>query len=92
LNSDYRHSIFYCIPTLHNPTQNTYSKEEKQKIIDQCHKEGIPIVEDSIYSDLWFSPNQQISMKALKNSDNVLYLGSLSKTVSPGLRIGWIIA
>ena len=31
-------------------------------------------------------------MKSLKNSDNVLYLGSLSKTVSPGLRIGWIVA
>ncbi|WP_447083963.1 aminotransferase-like domain-containing protein, partial [Staphylococcus aureus] len=80
------------IPTLHNPTQNTYTKEEKQKIIDQCQKNGIPIVEDSIYSDLWFDEKRPMPMKSLKNSDNVLYLGSLSKTVSPGLRIGWIVA
>ncbi|MCG1086666.1 PLP-dependent aminotransferase family protein [Staphylococcus epidermidis] len=92
ISSDYKNSIFYCIPTLHNPTQNTYTKEEKQKIIDQCQKNGIPIVEDSIYSDLWFNAEKQVPMKSLKNSDNVLYLGSLSKTVSPGLRIGWIVA
>lgn len=92
ISSNYKNSIFYCIPTLHNPTQNTYTKEEKQKIIDQCQKNGIPIVEDSIYSDLWFDEKRPMPMKSLKNSDNVLYLGSLSKTVSPGLRIGWIVA
>lgn len=92
MSRDYKNSIFYCIPTLHNPTQNTYTKEQKQKIIDQCQKNGIPIVEDGVYSDLWFNANKQVPMKSLKNSDNVLYLGSLSKTVSPGLRIGWIVA
>lgn len=92
VSSDYKNSIFYCIPTLHNPTQNTYTKNEKQKIIDQCQKNGIPIVEDDIYADLWFGPERHVPMKSLKNSDNVLYLGSLSKTVSPGLRIGWIVA
>ncbi|SUM74742.1 GntR family transcriptional regulator [Staphylococcus saccharolyticus] len=92
ISSDYKNSIFYCIPTLHNSTQNTYTKKEKQKIINQCQKNGIPIVEDSIYSDLWFNTEKQVPMKSLKNSDNVLYLGSLSKTVSPGLRIGWIVA
>ncbi|WP_368901783.1 PLP-dependent aminotransferase family protein [Oceanobacillus oncorhynchi] len=90
--SDYKNSIFYCIPSLHNPTQNTYTKMEKQKIINQCQKNGIPIVEDDIYADLWFGSEQPVRMKAFKNSDNVLYLGSLSKTVSPGLRIGWIVA
>ncbi|RFA34169.1 aspartate aminotransferase [Virgibacillus dokdonensis] len=90
--SDYKNSIFYCIPTLHNPTQNTYTKSEKQKIINQCQKNGVPIVEDDIYGDLWFNSERPLPMKALNNSDNVLYLGSLSKTVSPGLRIGWIVA
>lgn len=89
--SDYQNSIFYCIPTLHNPTQNTYTDIEKQKIIDQCKRNGIPIVEDDVYGDLWFEKKRPVPMKSMKNSDNVLYLGSLSKTVSPGLRIGWIV-
>lgn len=92
VSSDYKNSIFYCIPTLHNPTQNTYTKIEKQKIVNQCQKNGIPIVEDDIYADLSFESETHLPMKALENSDNVLYLGSLSKTVSPGLRIGWIVA
>ncbi|WP_251521885.1 MULTISPECIES: PLP-dependent aminotransferase family protein [Staphylococcus] len=92
VNSDYNNSIFYCIPTLHNPTQNTYTKSEKQKIIDQCNVRGIPIVEDDIYADLMFDSRETMPMKSLENSNNVLYLGSLSKTVSPGLRIGWIVA
>ena len=90
-NSEYKHSIFYCIPTLHNPTQHTYSKTQKQKIINQCQQQGIPIVEDDVYGDLWFEGDRPLPMKALDNNDNVLYLGSLSKTVSPGLRVGWIV-
>src|SRR5699024_388281 len=91
-SSNLKYSILYCIPTLHNPTHNTYTKDEKQKIIDQCHNNGITIVEDDIYADLWFDSERHAPMKSLKNSNNVLYLGSLSKTVSPGLRIGWIVA
>lgn len=91
-NSNYYNSIFYCIPTLHNPTQHSYSEQEKQKIINQCQQNGIPIVEDDIYGDLWFGDTRPQPMKSLPNSENVIYLGSLSKTVSPGLRIGWIVA
>lgn len=90
-DEDYINSIFYCNPTLHNPTGNTYTDEEKEKILDQCRAKGIPVVEDDIYSELWFNGTQPSTLKALDKSNNVLYLGSLSKTVSPGLRIGWII-
>lgn len=57
----------------------------------QCKAKGIPVVEDDIYSELWFEGSIPKSMKELDTSHNVLYLGSLSKTVSPGLRIGWLI-
>lgn len=88
---DYSNSIFYCNPTLHNPTSNTYSFAEKEQIFAQCKKKGIPIVEDDIYSELWFDGTPPQTLKSLDSSHHVLYLGSLSKTVSPGLRIGWII-
>ncbi|TDL94318.1 PLP-dependent aminotransferase family protein [Macrococcus carouselicus] len=90
-DEDYSNSIFYSNPTLHNPTSNSYSLAEKESILKQCKAKGIPIVEDDIYSELWFNGDPPKSLKELDESNNVLYLGSLSKTVSPGLRIGWII-
>lgn len=90
-DEDYSNSIFYCNPTLHNPTSHTYTLKEKEQILEQCKAKGIPVVEDDIYSELWFEGPIPKSMKELDTSHNVLYLGSLSKTVSPGLRIGWLI-
>ncbi|MCS4485745.1 aminotransferase-like domain-containing protein [Staphylococcus americanisciuri] len=90
-DTDYSNSIFYCNPTLHNPTANSYSLTEKEHILAQCKKKGIPVVEDDIYSELWFDGIAPPPLKSLDTSHHVLYLGSLSKTVSPGLRIGWII-
>lgn len=90
--SQYTNSIFYCIPTLHNPTQHSYSTEEKQKIIMQCEQHGIPIVEDNVYGDLYFNHERPKPLKSFDTNDNILYLNSLSKTVSPGLRVGWIVA
>lgn len=90
--SQYTNSIFYCIPTLHNPTQHSYSTEEKQKIIMQCEQHGIPIVEDDVYGDLYFNHERPKPLKSFDTNDNILYLNSLSKTVSPGLRVGWIVA
>lgn len=87
----YKNSIFYCIPTLHNPTQHAYTQTEKYKLIQQCQQTGIPIVEDDVYGDLWFEGDCPQPLKSLEENDNILYISSLSKTVSPGLRVGWII-
>ncbi|NQD99297.1 PLP-dependent aminotransferase family protein [Staphylococcus xylosus] len=90
--AQYANSIFYCIPTLHNPTQHCYSIEEKQKIMMQCEQHGMPIVEDDVYGDLYFNGERPKPLKSFDTNDNILYLNSLSKTVSPGLRVGWIVA
>lgn len=87
----FRHSLFYTIPTCHNPTQHSYSIEERKKIVHQCQLHGIPIVEDDVYGELYFNRPRPRPLKSLDHNDNILYLGSLSKSVSPGLRIGWII-
>lgn len=85
-------SFLYLNPILHNPTGNTYTIEEMNRIIDDANHLGIPIVEDDIYSETWFDEQPPLPMKSMSKSNNVIYIGSLSKSVSPGLRIGWIIA
>lgn len=90
-SQNYRHSLFYTIPTCHNPTQHSYSAEEREKIVQQCQQQNIPIVEDDVYGELYLNGPRPLPLKTLDRNDNILYLGSLSKTVSPGLRIGWII-
>lgn len=85
-----RQSIFYCIPTLHNPTGTSYSIEEKEQLYEVCKELQIPIIEDDVYHELSFhSPTPPI--KSFDTSGQVLYIGSVSKTLSPGLRIGWIV-
>ncbi|QYG88014.1 PLP-dependent aminotransferase family protein [Bacillus atrophaeus] len=52
--------------------------------------ERMPIIEDEAYGDLWFEEKPPPPIKSMDKEGNVLYLGTLSKTVSPGLRIGWV--
>lgn len=52
--------------------------------------ERMPIIEDDAYGDLWFEEKPPPPIKSMDKEGNVLYLGTLSKTVSPGLRIGWV--
>ncbi|RUL54042.1 PLP-dependent aminotransferase family protein [Lysinibacillus antri] len=86
-----KQSIFYCVPTLHNPTGYNWSKEEKQRLYDACKELQIPIVEDDVYHELLFDSSSP-AIKSFDTSGQVLYIGSVSKTLSPGLRIGWVVA
>ncbi|MBJ7896027.1 PLP-dependent aminotransferase family protein [Bacillus atrophaeus] len=52
--------------------------------------ERLPIIENDAYGDLWFEEKPPFPIKSMDREGNVLYLGTLSKTVSPGLRIGWV--
>lgn len=86
-----RQSIFYTIPTLHNPTGATWSLDERQSFYDTCTSVQMPIIEDDVYAELSFDPPPP-SLKSIDTDGQVLYIGSISKTLSPGLRIGWIVA
>ncbi|MCU7557990.1 aminotransferase-like domain-containing protein [Macrococcus capreoli] len=85
-------SFLYLNPILHNPTGHTYSQEMMERLIKESNLIGLPIIEDDIYSELWFDGVPPLPMKSYQSSNNVVYIGSLSKAVSPGLRIGWVIA
>ncbi|MCQ4088014.1 PLP-dependent aminotransferase family protein [Saccharibacillus sp. JS10] len=86
-----RQSLLYAVPTLNNPTGASWNQAEREKVYEICSELRIPIVEDDVYRDLLFEPGLP-PIKADDSSGQVLYLGSLSKSLSPGLRIGWIIA
>lgn len=86
-----RQSLFYCVPTLHNPTGYNWSEEEKKSLYNTCKEQQIPIIEDDVYHELLFESSAP-AIKSLDTSGQVLYIGSVSKTLSPGLRIGWVVA
>ena len=87
-----KQSLFYCTPTLHNPTGDNWSVEERQQLYDICKQLKIPIIEDDVYHELLFEESSSPALKSFDESGQVLYLGSVSKTLSPGLRIGWVVA
>lgn len=86
-----RQSLLYAVPALNNPTGRSWDEKERRAVYDACSDLRIPIVEDDVYRDLLFAPGLP-PIKASDSSGQVLYLGSLSKSLSPGLRIGWIFA
>lgn len=86
----YGGSLVYTIPTFHNPTGIVMSQQRRTRLLEACQSVGLPILEDDVYRDLWLDEPPPPPLKALDTSGGVLYMGSLSKTLSPGLRIGWI--
>lgn len=85
-----KQSLFYTVPTLHNPTGSIMSLDERRELLQICASQQIPIIEDDVYHGLAFGKTPP-SLKSLDSDGQVLYIGSMSKTLSPGLRIGWVI-
>ncbi|WP_373279161.1 aminotransferase class I/II-fold pyridoxal phosphate-dependent enzyme [Halalkalibacter okhensis] len=90
LYQKHRIKMIFLNPTHQNPTGSTLSIEKRNRIIDICSKYGIVIVEDDPYSLIGYDDNYIPSLKSLDSQGLVLYISSLSKILSSGLRIGWI--
>lgn len=86
-----KNAILYSNPSFHNPTGILTSEKRRQEILQVCEKEQLPVIEDDIYRELWIDKTPPPPLKAMDRYGYVLSLGSLSKTLSPGLRIGWIV-
>ena len=83
--------LLYTIPCFQNPTSVLMPSERRKDLLELCVSERLPIIEDDVYRELWIDEKPPNPIKAIDNNGTVLYLGSLSKTLSAGLRIGWII-
>lgn len=81
--------LVYTIPSFHNPTGVTMSVERRKHLLQLASRFHFLIVEDDAYGELYFA-NRPITLKELDREGYVLYLGSLSKVIAPGLRIGWV--
>ncbi|TYS07644.1 PLP-dependent aminotransferase family protein [Bacillus subtilis] len=86
----YGGQLLYTIPSFHNPTGIVMSEQRRKEIISLSKNEQLPIIEDDAYGDLWFEEKPPQPLKAMDHEGNILYVGTFSKTVSPGLRIGWL--
>ena len=87
--------FLYYVPNFHNPAGIIYSEEVKRQIIELLKDQDIPIIEDDVYSDLYFYEDDVPKMQLIKAMDpegiDVCYSGSFSKILGPGLRLGWML-
>ncbi|MCD4678695.1 MAG: PLP-dependent aminotransferase family protein [Desulfobacula sp.] len=75
----------------HNPLGSLMSDSKKQKIVRLLNKHGIPLIEDDIYSELYYEKQRPLPLKHFDAADLVITCSSFSKTLAPGLRVGWVI-
>jgi len=83
--------LFHAVVNFQNPSGVTYSKDKRLELADICRGRNMVLVEDDPYGELRFMGEDLPSMRSCLE-DNVVLLGSFSKIVSPGLRLGWISA
>ena len=83
--------FLYTIPTFQNPSGVTMSLVKRKHLIELANKYDILILEDNPYGDLRFSGENVPTLKSLDTEGRVIYVGSFSKILSPGMRLGYII-
>ena len=85
-------SACVVIPSFSNPQGSLMPEANKRRLLALMEERGIPLIEDDIYGDLPFDGQRPPPIKAFDRNGQVLYCNSVSKTISPGLHLGWLIA
>ncbi len=83
--------FLYVLPNFQNPTGNSMSEIRRAALSEVATQLGLPILEDNPYGDLWFDTPPPASLTA-RNPEGCIYMGSFSKTLAPGLRLGYLVA
>ncbi|MDV6010980.1 PLP-dependent aminotransferase family protein [Haloechinothrix sp. LS1_15] len=86
-----RVKFLYTIPNFHNPAGVTLAVNRRAEILEICRRHGVLVIEDNPYGLLDFGGQIYPALRA-SDPDNVVYLGSFSKTFASGLRVGWVLA
>ena len=91
-NRGVRPKYIYTIPTLQNPTGTVLTMERRYQMLELSEEYGVPIFEDECYADLIFEGAYENAIRSLDDSNRVLHIGSFSKTLGPGTRLGYVVA
>jgi 2-aminoadipate transaminase len=87
-----RIKFIYALPNFQNPTGRTLSLERRRRLVQLATEFGLPIVEDDPYGELCYEGRPLPSLKSLDTDGSVIYLGTFSKILAPGFRLGWVLA
>lgn len=91
LDTEKNIKYLYTIPNFQNPSGITMSLSKRQKVYELCREHGVLILEDNPYGDLRFAGEDLPSIKSFDQEGVVMYAGSFSKVISPGMRVGYAI-
>ena len=92
LRANPRTKFIYTIPDFQNPTGVTMSLRRRQHLVDLANRYDVIILEDGPYRETRFEGTSPPTIKSLDTEGRVIYLGSFSKILAPGLRLGWAVA
>ncbi len=83
--------LAYLLPNFQNPTGHVHADTRRDALVAAAQRAGLPLVEDNPYGDLWYDAPPPRALAA-RWPQGVLYLGSFSKVLAPGLRLGYVVA
>ena len=83
--------VLYALPNFQNPTGRSLSVERRQELVETCARLGLPLIEDDPYGALSYKGEPSPKMLNM-NPDGVIYMGSFSKVLTPGIRLGYVVA
>ncbi|WP_251546519.1 aminotransferase-like domain-containing protein [Limosilactobacillus caecicola] len=84
--------LIYTVPNFQNPTGRTMTAERRQKLVELAAKYDVYVLEDNPYGQIRFAGEQVPALKSYDQSGHVFYMGTFSKILAPGFRIGWVVA
>jgi 2-aminoadipate transaminase len=83
--------LLYALPNFQNPTGRSLSVERRLELVDTCARHNLPLIEDDPYGALSYKGEPFPKMLNM-NPDGVIYMGSFSKVLTPGIRLGYVVA
>lgn len=84
--------MIYVIPDFQNPSGRTWTMERREKFMELVNKYEVPVIEDNPYGELRFEGKSLPSLKSMDTKGLVIFLGTFSKILAPGYRLGWVCA
>jgi len=84
-------TLLYTTPTFQNPTGTTLPRARRERLLDLAAEYDLAVLEDDAYGELWYDGEPEPPLAALDGGERVLRVGTFSKTIAPGLRLGWVI-